>query len=205
MKIGIKKKILSAVLLAGMSFGTVNYANAASASELNNISDNTLVVGQYLFELDSVDSSNYNSEVLEDAEKTVDGVNDNIYYKFDGKWYTSEDIKSLTSLMNAQGKETIENDIVNVNGQFMGSDKIAITINSDTNIAVIKFTNKQSIGKDINIKFIDEVSGRVENVDQKVYEGESCEFDMKYKSGLYRAVISDGESQWYRVVGTFKK
>ncbi|WP_051541849.1 FMN-binding protein [Clostridium lundense] len=110
------KKICSLTLSSVMILGTCGSAFAAPLAKLPSISDNSLVVGRHLFELDNVNSSQYNLNTFVGASKSVD-ENNGVYYKYNGKWYTGKDIENFNNLKNAKGLDTIPNDIVKFNGQ----------------------------------------------------------------------------------------
>ncbi|KAJ50965.1 uncharacterized protein with FMN-binding domain/predicted Fe-Mo cluster-binding NifX family protein [Clostridium tetanomorphum] len=115
-KNNIEKKICSLTLSTAMIFGTCSPAFGAPLAKLPKIEDNSLVIGRHLFELDKVNSSQYNLNTFIDASKSVD-ENNGVYYKYNGKWYTGKDIETFNNLKNAKGLDTIPNDIIKINGQ----------------------------------------------------------------------------------------
>lgn len=115
-KNSVKKKICSAAILSMMIFGMCSSVLAAPISKIQNIPNNSLVIGKCLFQLDKVTSNEYNLGSFVQASKTVDD-NNGIYYKHNGKWYTDKDIKNLESLKKAEGLNTIPNDILKIDGK----------------------------------------------------------------------------------------
>ncbi|NMM61863.1 hypothetical protein HBE96_04005 [Clostridium sp. P21] len=112
----IKRKTIAFALSSIMILSMAKHVLADNISELNNISDNSLVIGKNLFQLDNMDNSNYNLNTFIKASKTVDDKN-GVYYKYNGKWYTGNDIESFTNLKNGTPLDTIPNDILQVNGE----------------------------------------------------------------------------------------
>lgn len=88
---------------------------AAPLNKLPRVSDNSLVIGTELFELDNVTIKEYNLNSFANACKTVNNVN-GIYYKYNGKWFTGKDIETFNNLKKAKGIDTIPNDILKING-----------------------------------------------------------------------------------------
>lgn len=115
-KNSVKKKIFSAAILSMMILGMCSSVLAAPISKIQNIPNNSLVIGKCLFRLDKVTSNEYNLGSFVQASKTVDD-NNGIYYKHNGKWYTDKDIKNLESLKKAEGLNTIPNDILKIDGK----------------------------------------------------------------------------------------
>ncbi|BDR76071.1 hypothetical protein [Clostridium tetani] len=115
-KNSVKKKICSAAILSMMILGMCSSVLAAPISKIQNIPNNSLVIGKCLFRLDKVTSNEYNLGSFVQASKTVDD-NNGIYYKHNGKWYTDKDIKNLESLKKAEGLNTIPNDILKIDGK----------------------------------------------------------------------------------------
>lgn len=74
-KNNIEKKICSLTLSTAMIFGTCSPAFGAPLAKLPKIEDNSLVIGRHLFELDKVNSSQYNLNTFIDASKSVDENN----------------------------------------------------------------------------------------------------------------------------------
>lgn len=112
----IKRKIMSYLLASTIVLGTGSFVMAAGVDELPNISDNSLVIGKNLFKLDTVTNSIYNLNTFVKASKTVD-ENNGVYYKYNGKWYTGQDIESFEKLKTGTPVDSIKNDIESVNGQ----------------------------------------------------------------------------------------
>ncbi|RXI75085.1 Uncharacterised protein [Clostridium tetani] len=115
-KNSVKKKICSAAILSMMILGMCSSVLAAPISKIQNIPNNSLVIGKCLFRLDKVTSNEYNLGSFVQASKTVDD-NNGIYYKHNGKWYTDKDIKNLESLKKAEGLNAIPNDILKIDGK----------------------------------------------------------------------------------------
>ncbi|RXI40072.1 hypothetical protein DP129_04955 [Clostridium tetani] len=112
----MKKKICSAAISSMMILGMCSSVLAAPISKIQNIPNNSLVIGKCLFRLDKVTSNEYNLGSFVQASKTVDD-NNGIYYKHNGKWYTDKDIKNLESLKKAKGLNAIPNDILKIDGK----------------------------------------------------------------------------------------
>ncbi|EJO5348442.1 FMN-binding protein [Clostridium botulinum] len=115
-KQNLEKKLYSLTVSSIILLSTYSTVYAAPISKLPNISNNSLVIGKHLFELDKASSSEYNLNKFVEAAKTVDKKN-GIYYKYNGKWYTGKDIDNFTNLKNGKSLDTIPNDILKVNGK----------------------------------------------------------------------------------------
>lgn len=121
-KNSVKKKICLAAISSMMIFGMCSSVLAAPISKIQNIPNNSLVIGKCLFQLDKVTSNEYNLGSFVQASKTVDD-NNGIYYKHNGKWYIDKDIKNLESLKKAEGLNTIPNDILKIDGKDVNEIK----------------------------------------------------------------------------------